>query len=322
MLSLDTYLAAANSYYNFIKEGVLLCDEQNVVHYANCAAEELLGVANADLMGTHLAHWCGDSFIEKVNAQKPALRNGTPVAFTHNEKTIYKTRVICTPLSDGESLFGAMYLIKNKKLPHRSTSDAFLERNNALRAMNLVHDQVCSVSDLKNGGLVFINERVESMCGWLPSDFLNGGWAFLGAICHPDDLPRVQQTLAGMLARYADPAYNEPFHMRYRLRHRNGRWIELEENACILERDTDGSPLYLIAFVKPLAASDAARKPVALSEREAKVAQCIVQGLSSKATSETLGMSIHTVNAIRERLRKKTNSPNTAALVKTLSDYA
>jgi DNA-binding CsgD family transcriptional regulator len=47
-----------------------------------------------------------------------------------------------------------------------------------------------------------------------------------------------------------------------------------------------------------------------------------VQGLSSKATAHKLGMSIHTVNEIRDRLRKKTNSPNTAALVKVLSENA
>lgn len=59
-------------------------------------------------------------------------------------------------------------------------------------------------------------------------------------------------------------------------------------------------------------------KPVKMSQRQRDIVQLMLEGLSSKEISQRLGISVHTVNNHRTRLKAKTGSKNTAHLAKYL----
>ena len=66
----------------------------------------------------------------------------------------------------------------------------------------------------------FMSDPVLEITGYPPSEFVGKGRAWT-SIIHPDDIERVANAMAGVVAR------NEPFDLEYRVLHRNGstRWV-------------------------------------------------------------------------------------------------
>lgn len=321
MPSFDKYLLPAKSYYEFVKEGVIICDTNCRIRYVNTAASELLQQSPRALIGKPLNSICDDTTVEKLKTRVFEMPKGLVIQFSKKQVPVYKTRVIATPLENDGKKIGVLLLLRNNELPYRVTQEQFLERNSTLRAIGLLEGQICTVSDLKTGGHVFVSTSVQRLVGWSVSNFLNGGWAFLATICHPDDLVEVQARLSELMAKYKDVNYNAPYDLRYRMRHKDGRWMDIEEKGSMLERDSDGSPRYILAFVKEAAGPlQPALNRFKLTQREMQVAECIVRGLSSKDIAKEFDLSVHTVNEVRKHLLRKTNSPNSAALVKALND--
>ncbi len=71
----------------------------------------------------------------------------------------------------------------------------------------------------------------------LPDDISWDSWA---ASVHPDDLPQVEQSIAGHLG-----GTNDLFEAEYRMRRRNGGWVWLLARGQVVERDAKGGPTKL-----------------------------------------------------------------------------
>lgn len=319
---LKKLLSSAKWYYDFVKEGIVLCDAECRIRFVNAAASNLLQQSSKALVGKNLSAICAEESIEKIKQRRFYVPKGLVLSFHRKDGPAYKTRVIATPLIKDNVTLGMMLMLRNNEAAIQLSQQQFMERNAALNAIGQLDGQVCIVSDLKAGAHVFVSASVERLIGWTASNFLNGGWAFASTIFNPDDLVEVQRQMQEGLENYRDINYNAPYRMRYHLRHKNGRWVKIEERGCLLERDTDGSPRYMLAFVEEAANGvQAAAKRFKLTQRETEVADGILRGLSSRAIAEELSISVYTVNDIRKHLLRKTQSPNTAALVKTLDNH-
>ena len=86
--------------------------------------------------------------------------------------------------------------------------------------------------------MLYLSSEVERLTGYPPEDFLEQRVSFVD-LYHPDDVDRIAPCVETALA------HNKPFHLEYRLRHRDGswRWVEEFGSAVVHEGDTDGIQL-------------------------------------------------------------------------------
>jgi diguanylate cyclase (GGDEF)-like protein/PAS domain S-box-containing protein len=87
-----------------------------------------------------------------------------------------------------------------------------------------------------DGAMTYISPRVETMLGYTAEECLNGLELWKHAL-HPDDVARVTEAAEQCRSR------GEPWRMEYRLRHRDGHYIWLRNEADYV-RDAAGRPLY------------------------------------------------------------------------------
>lgn len=70
--------------------------------------------------------------------------------------------------------------------------------------------------------MLYLNEAVEQLTGRLREEFLEDRVSFV-ELYHPDDAPGIPPAINAALAKH------EPYHITYRLRHRDGQWRWTEE---------------------------------------------------------------------------------------------
>ena len=304
-----------------IKAGVVLIDSTLETKFINAAASRLTGVHVADALNKPLSDWCGSEFASRLRARKFSAVRG--LSLTLREKTF---RVIVSPLLNDAGIIGAVLVFYNGGESFRANPDAFKSQHNLVRTLDRMEDRTFFVTDAKLGQQVFINDGVRKLTGWSPATLMEGTFGFIMSLMHPDDVVRCAAGVKDVVTRYSDTKRgfdNEPFSLRYRFRRKDGSYISLVENGCLLSRDTDGSPHYILSFLEVITpkALSKASSSIRLTNREYEVAMAVIQGDSSKIIASNLGLSVHTVNEVRQNLRRKTGAANTAALVKYLSAH-
>lgn len=321
-ITLEEILDVSAPISAMIQEGVVMVDAASNVRFINEAAAAICGCESHGLVNMPLEELCGKAAAARLCARDFKIFRQTSLLLTGASRV----RALASPIVNGEETLGAVIVLPNEHMRNRVDPKAFKQSHNLVRAIDKLKDRVCIVNDVKRGGHAFISDSIKLFTGW-PADMLvNGSWALMMTIFHPEDLRATADKMKETFAKYAlgTGFESEPYQSRYRLRHADGRWIEIEENGCLLERDEDGFPRYLISFldvvdngirhVRRSAALD-------LTPREMDVAYAVVQGESSKIIAARFGLSVHTVNEVRKRLLQKTGAANTASLVKFLSEH-
>jgi len=107
---------------------------------------------------------------------------------------------------------------------------------------------------------IYISPRIEQIVGYRP-DELPRRRSFLRDLLHPDDVDAV------LAADEESDRMLEPVSLRYRVRHRDGRWVWLHELSEIV-RDRDGTPRYWQGLLLDVTAEMEAE--AALAESEAR----------------------------------------------------
>jgi PAS domain S-box-containing protein len=88
-----------------------------------------------------------------------------------------------------------------------------------------------------DGDWLYISPQIEQLMGYTPDEWLAHPGP-QGTLTHPDDLPGVREEEQ----RSYETA--TPFRYEYRMRHRDGRWLWILDEASVV-RDDDGNPLVL-----------------------------------------------------------------------------
>ena len=71
--------------------------------------------------------------------------------------------------------------------------------------------------------MLFLNDAVEELTGYPAEDFLSDRISFVD-LFHENELATIAPAVNAALAR------REPYHLRYRIRHRDGHWVWVDEN--------------------------------------------------------------------------------------------
>jgi PAS domain S-box-containing protein len=96
---------------------------------------------------------------------------------------------------------------------------------------------------MPDGAIRYVSPSCERVFGYLAEELMK---LTPMDLCHPHDLPSVQETIKGMVR---DRRRRLDVPMRYRARRKDGRWIWVESNPILL-LDLEGEPLEFVDIVR------------------------------------------------------------------------
>jgi DNA-binding CsgD family transcriptional regulator len=183
--------------------------------------------------------------------------------------------------------------------------------------------------------------------GYTNSFLLENGPEYLHNLRHQNDFKIFDyqifpKNLAYILKHADDTISNYRFITNYRLKSKEGKWMDFRQKSCYINKTPEGLPLSEIICLNALPSSDKnfeithriekineARelalmssniyKPgtdLLLTEREVDVLKLAGEGLCSKQIAHKLEVSIHTINNHRKKMLVKTHCKNFPELLK------
>ncbi|MEP5727801.1 MAG: ATP-binding protein [Sulfitobacter sp.] len=118
----------------------------------------------------------------------------------------------------------------------------------------------------------YSNRSLGQALGYSSKEILDVGAMLMPKLCHPEDLNRVIDYLAEILALND----GEVIQLEYRMQHKNGDWIWLLAHDTVFDRDENGQVLRHIGVAADISAQKNAEN------------HAIAEGLLAKATNDEL----------------------------------
>lgn len=117
------------------------------------------------------------------------------------------------------------------------------ERNNFIdKILNSLPDIVVYIFDLTEEKNIYISKNLNKVLGYSLQEFQDMGNEVLPKLIHPDDLDRFNQHLQS----FVKTKTNDIRLIEYRMKHRNGDWVWIENRDNLFIADDSGQPLQII----------------------------------------------------------------------------
>ncbi len=346
---LNKIITPIKVFYDFVRDGIIICELSGEVIYLNkstctllkCDKKKLLHknlndcfpkeVTLDNVLGHLAAH---ETWIQSIKCK---LEDGSEDLFT-------LCFSIIKDLEDHP--LGIQVVIRNKQLGSSEIS-VVENQSSMLQTLNYRSREVIILSDLNNMTNLFCTKNIEKIIGWKQKNVIDGGWAFMMSLTHPEDTVSViEKFVSGMDLRKKEKYIYDHIPTVYsnRIRHKNGEWIWIKSESLILERDDNGEAKILITFIQDNSIEKNNSEPgnnsavaeilkdgellkqsktnnttatlsVHLSAREKEVLELIKKGNSTKEIADILNLKITTVNTYRKNLMDKMKVKNSSELV-------
>jgi len=199
--------------------------------------------------------------------------------------------------------------------------------------------------DYRTANYLFLGKNCEQMLGWTDKEVIARGqqWHIKNNI-HPDDLAVFSSDVFSKFLTYTrslpkKELKNIRFSVNFRCKRKDGKYMQALQQYVVIETDKAGNPVLTLGTWTDITAHKTNTKvvfsissyhkkkgfsiittdtfphlKVNISPRENEVIKHLIKGLSSKQIAQKLHISLHTVNAHRRNILKKTNIKNTAEL--------
>ena len=200
--------------------------------------------------------------------------------------------------------------------------------------------------DYRNGHYYYLSKNVEQLLGYTNKEIIEQGqqWMLKNNI-HPDDRQIfTSNVFASFLAHTRSFPKSELPNIRFsvnlRAKRKDGVYIHALQQYAVIETDETGNPLLTLGTWNDITAHKTdtkvvfaishyskktgfsvittdsfPNKQVSISSREADIIKHLIKGHSSKQIAAKLHLSLHTINAHRRNVLKKTNSKSTVELI-------
>lgn len=222
-------------------DGIVKIAANGTILAANASAQRLLGYSERELVGSnvnilmpepHRARH--DGYLERylTTGQARIIGSGREVIARHKNG-----REIPVRLAIGESR------LQNQHIFVGFLSDISEQKALARELQEREHQYRTLIANLPGAAFrclwdehwtpLFISDYVEKLTGWSAADFMQGKVTLAGLI-HPDHQSPLDQEMAEALAQRTS------YTVKYRMQHRNGNWMWIEEIATPIFNEQTG----------------------------------------------------------------------------------
>jgi DNA-binding CsgD family transcriptional regulator len=217
-----------------------------------------------------------------------------------------------------------------------------------IKQLNGIINQLPSVVyllDYRSANYLFLGKNCEQMLGWTHKEIITRGqqWHIKNNI-HPDDLAVFSSDVFSKFLAHTrsfskSELKNIRFSVNFRCKRKDGAYMQALQQYVVVETDKTGNPLLTLGTWTDITAHKTDTKvvfavsrynkktgfslittdtfphlKVTISNRENEIIKHIIKGFSSKQIAQKLHLSLHTVNAHRRNILKKTKCKNTPEL--------
>jgi PAS domain S-box-containing protein len=216
-----------------IKDGIVCFDAEMNYTYLNSYAGEILGRKPEDLIGKN--YW--KEFPEAkdtpfANAYVKALETQEPIILEDYYQPWdrwFENRIY--PSKDGLSIFFS------EITERKQAEEEILRQSKFINALVVTVPAIIYIYDFETQSNVYSNDGIERLLGYTPQEIKDMGSDVFVRLIHPDDLPGVI-AFQNAIAQAKD---EDELEVEYRMRHKNGRWLNLLSYERPYLRTSDGS---------------------------------------------------------------------------------
>jgi PAS domain S-box-containing protein len=147
-----------------------------------------------------------------------------------------------TAYSPSKDIFAVVFYDATK---YKEDEEKLADRQKFIESILNVCPSVIYVYDLNERKVVYANKSVEDILGYSCNELLSVGMDFLKQLMHPKDYDiYINETF---------PKYkklkNKTIKHSYRIKHKNGKWINLLATEVVYKRDETGEPTQIIGNI-------------------------------------------------------------------------
>ncbi|MEI6503986.1 MAG: PAS domain-containing protein, partial [Armatimonadota bacterium] len=175
-------------------------------------------------------------------------------------------RVTVSPL--GQGLRGSRHAYEIADITAQRQAEEALRAEQERLAAIINGTQVGTWEWNVQTGSAVINERWAQILGYTLDELAPLSLKTWEALVHPEDLPRTMALLQRHFT--GEPAY---YDCEYRMRHKTGQWVWVQDRGCVSTRTADGQPLLMFGSHTDITA----RKQMDAKLQESEITlQCIL----------------------------------------------
>jgi two-component system CheB/CheR fusion protein len=238
-----------------VADGIVACDENGMLIFFNSALEKIhhqqLKPLYADEWAKHYNLYYPDGSAIMKTEDVPLYRAWK------GEKVINAKMLIIPENGQRKLVFANGNQIKDEKgkllgavvTMHDVT--AVDEANSRLDEIKHFTNKISDITpglitvfNVNTGKYSYVNNTIETMLGYKAQDILDGGFAYLVSLIHPDDAPKIldenQKAIAVANDTYPDYNDNKAVEFEYRMKRKNGEYIWVHTYAVVFSRNKDG----------------------------------------------------------------------------------
>ena len=283
-------------------EAIVFAWADGRVESANQAACRLFGYSEEDFRRLGRAGLMDISDPNLADAIATRLRDGRfhgELRCLRQDGTVFDVDLISTLFTDAKGEIRSITQFRD--ISERKKAEKLQQENRQRVSLALSGADLGMWDWHVPSGRITVDERWVGMLGETLDEFANHSSEWSSRV-HPDDQSVIQENWTKLL----DPATSS-FTSEYRMRHKDGHWVWIQDRGKVLERDAGGQPVLLLGTHLDISSRKQADEEIRLQARRLEA------------------MSRHLV-ATQEEFRRRLSadlhdrtSPNLAALTINLS---
>jgi PAS domain S-box-containing protein len=229
--------------------GIVRVDAEGQITFANPEAEIILGLEKSDILNRtyndpkwSITDFYGNDFpqenlpFSQVKKLLKPVKNILHAIKFPDGKTTYLS-INASPEFNENSQFNGMVATLSDITKSKRSEEALKKQERFISAIAETSPTLIYVYDMETSSNVYVNSGMERLLGYSAKEIQEMGDKVFSLLIHPDDLDEV----IAFQSKILTAKDQDVLEVEYRMKHRNGNWVELHSFERVFVRNTDNS---------------------------------------------------------------------------------